>query len=853
MKNKKTRPLGLIAVLVYLLSLTPANAAVDNSYKTGTGTSERVYLNGTYVQAGLALNGRFGPSGAAPTIGGVTWHPSGGRSNLGFVADRSRDGTWLDTDFFYPGNPLEGWGVRFDGTQYSYDGGDAGAGATFSFSDVEVTSGTASVTHTSTFTDLTVEQTYTVGIGSGTFTNDQNIMVSVRITNTGASSISSLWYARHFDPDNLKDIPGGNYITTNKIMAQRSEGASYSLVRATKSDTRQTPAGTSYIGYLSTDARSQVSYGGFGIPADLRDLFIDGADVGLGLTAETTVGSETTHDEALSLGFDLQSLAAGASTTFTWSYVLSQTAANDAAGTDTTAVVSDSSESATTVQPSSLLTFATNGADNNSFPQSEIKGTTVKLWKNVLTRAGYIFTGWNTKADGTGTSYGDQASFNFDADFITLYAQWSLIKTTPTITWANPAYITTATPLSATQLNATASVPGTCTYTPALGATLPAGKQILTCLFTPTDTTKYSTVSKSVEIEVLAIPTLTWANPASIKSGTALSATQLNATASAAGSFTYQPTLGAVLKPGKQTLKVTFTPTDTRLSPITKEVTIEITPALNPAAEAITTVTGGSNSGAITQTTTDATVVIKTLGVGIEKASATANQLTVFAKSDYSGKTTVVITVNDEARSVDLTVPVTVNPAAVAQGSFTIISALSSSATWQAASGAKSYLLSLDGKEICTSATTSCQIPSLTGPASKVVVKSLGADETSSADKALAFEKPATPIEITSINFATAKSTLTKSAKSKLNAFASQVSALGLNTLVIQGHTDSVGGIDNQALSNARAQAAAKYLRSKLANVKISVKGFGPNEPIADNESDEGRAQNRRAGVYIGG
>jgi outer membrane protein OmpA-like peptidoglycan-associated protein len=129
----------------------------------------------------------------------------------------------------------------------------------------------------------------------------------------------------------------------------------------------------------------------------------------------------------------------------------------------------------------------------------------------------------------------------------------------------------------------------------------------------------------------------------------------------------------------------------------------------------------------------------------------------------------------------------------------------------------------------------------------------LGGDTTSSAARSLTYSNPATPIEITSVNFATAKSTLTKSAKSKLNAFASQVSALGLNTLVIQGHTDSVGGIDNQALSNARAQAAAKYLRSKLANVKITVKGFGPNDPIADNNSDEGRAQNRRAGVYIGG
>ena len=48
-------------------------------------------------------------------------------------------------------------------------------------------------------------------------------------------------------------------------------------------------------------------------------------------------------------------------------------------------------------------------------------------------------------------------------------------KATPTITWANPAAISYGTALSGTQLNATASVPGTFVYTPASGAVLNAG------------------------------------------------------------------------------------------------------------------------------------------------------------------------------------------------------------------------------------------------------------------------------------------------------------------------------------------------------------------------------------------
>src|SRR6185503_2841969 len=66
-------------------------------------------------------------------------------------------------------------------------------------------------------------------------------------------------------------------------------------------------------------------------------------------------------------------------------------------------------------------------------------------------------------------------------------------KTTPTITWVNPADITYGTALGASQLNATASVPGTFVYTPASGTVLSAGdQQTLSVSFTPTDTAKYN-------------------------------------------------------------------------------------------------------------------------------------------------------------------------------------------------------------------------------------------------------------------------------------------------------------------------------------------------------------------------
>src|SRR5262249_10997692 len=61
-------------------------------------------------------------------------------------------------------------------------------------------------------------------------------------------------------------------------------------------------------------------------------------------------------------------------------------------------------------------------------------------------------------------------------------------KTTPTIPWPSPADIAYGTPLSLSQLDATASVPGTFAYSPALGTVLNAGAgQTLSLVFTPDD------------------------------------------------------------------------------------------------------------------------------------------------------------------------------------------------------------------------------------------------------------------------------------------------------------------------------------------------------------------------------
>jgi len=70
----------------------------------------------------------------------------------------------------------------------------------------------------------------------------------------------------------------------------------------------------------------------------------------------------------------------------------------------------------------------------------------------------------------------------------------------------------------------------------------------------------------------------------------------------------------------------------------------------------------------------------------------------------------------------------------------------------------------------------------------------------------------------------------------------------------VDGHTDNVGKASaNQKLSQARANAVAAYLVSKhkVAKTLLSGKGFGDTQPVADNNTEEGRAQNRRVDFTV--
>ena len=101
--------------------------------------------------------------------------------------------------------------------------------------------------------------------------------------------------------------------------------------------------------------------------------------------------------------------------------------------------------------------------------------------------------------------------------------------------------------------------------------------------------------------------------------------------------------------------------------------------------------------------------------------------------------------------------------------------------------------------------------------------------------------------------FKTGKSILNVAARPRLDEVAAALKRIPDRKLLIEGHTDSVGGEDaNITLSERRAKAVKDYLVSRgVPAERINTVGSGPSRPIADNTNTEGRAMNRRVEIVV--
>jgi hypothetical protein len=172
----------------------------------------------------------------------------------------------------------------------------------------------------------------------------------------------------------------------------------------------------------------------------------------------------------------------------------------------------------------------------SSGPPQQLASVT---WNSSNTNVAQISNDASNSGEAVGLSAGSSAITACAGTICSSSSTLTTLAFTEAISWATPAPITYGTPLSATQLNATANVPGAFTYTPPSGTVLAAGSQTLSVLFTPTDTSTYSPANISVTLTVNE-PTLTFTGLAShsIIYGTA---SPINLTGTIAAGAVYPP------------------------------------------------------------------------------------------------------------------------------------------------------------------------------------------------------------------------------------------------------------------------------------------------------------------------
>ena len=103
------------------------------------------------------------------------------------------------------------------------------------------------------------------------------------------------------------------------------------------------------------------------------------------------------------------------------------------------------------------------------------------------------------------------------------------------------------------------------------------------------------------------------------------------------------------------------------------------------------------------------------------------------------------------------------------------------------------------------------------------------------------------------ILFNTSSSTLNDASKAALKKFAANMADLPDTDLTILGHTDNTGTPEyNEKLSVQRAASVAGYLQNCGMSIdRMTIEGRSFREPVADNNTKEGRLQNRRVEIYI--
>ena len=299
---------------LFLLAIHSTYAQLEAHLIDGEG-----WAKGDLVEIGINSLGVYGANTDNKPSSFHDNREQDGNNIFGFIANPLNDG-WVDYDgdFFTPGAPEEGFSIEIDNTNYSNNNFENLFQIPGSVKNVNVLSSdcfddTAQIFWEGNAGGLNIKRYYSV-TKDGLF-----IQMTTSIKNITTQDKANVYFMHNVDPDNNITL-SGYYETDMQLISQASSTSdNLSLVTA-----YQAPLGTpqdmdgAYVSLFSRDELARVSYGGF----NNRNAQAAWNGTGIHINVE---GSTTNNvDEAISISFNLGTLAPNETRKFTYYYILKE-------------------------------------------------------------------------------------------------------------------------------------------------------------------------------------------------------------------------------------------------------------------------------------------------------------------------------------------------------------------------------------------------------------------------------------------------------------------------------------------------------------------------------------------------
>lgn len=319
MKNNRRTILTIFSVLgvigFSLFAFSPTYAALPGA--RSAEVSGDVFLGGEYIELGISRYGSFGTDENKP----AGFFGTAVREKIGMSTDLDGFDTGADwrIDYFMPGTEEERWSVGYTVGETITTASNAKQTGSTDISNNTVSNQSSgnilrAVSTGSLNSQLEITQNIAFNKSDKFFTN------TVTLKNISASdSLDSVRFMRSFDPDNTVD-QGGNYDTRNTILFTHEAGDGKAVVQADTSnnDTDPVYVGTggadggtrSPIVYYSSDSRARVAFHSNLNPGTVYTEAVYNTVQSKGDTVDT--------DGAISIAFDVGTLAPGESETFVY-------------------------------------------------------------------------------------------------------------------------------------------------------------------------------------------------------------------------------------------------------------------------------------------------------------------------------------------------------------------------------------------------------------------------------------------------------------------------------------------------------------------------------------------------------